>query len=51
MKNYIILTILSITFIILLTVLILSVYNIKKDIKALIEGHYNVTCYKVLYIK
>lgn len=49
MKNYIILIILSIIFIILLTVLILSIYSIKKDTKVLIEGHYNVTCYKVLY--
>lgn len=49
MKNYIILIILSITFIILLAVLILSIYSIKKDTKVLIEGHYNVTCYKVLY--
>lgn len=49
MKKYSILIIISIIFIILLAALILSIYNINKNIKALIEGHYNITCYKVLY--
>lgn len=49
MKKYSILIIVSIILIILLAVLILSIYNINKDIKVLIEGHRNITCYKVMY--
>lgn len=48
MKKYSII-IISIIFTILLAVLILSIYNINKDIKVLIEGHCNITCYKVMY--
>lgn len=49
MKKYSILIIISIIFIILLAALILSIYNTNKNIKVLIEGHRNITCYKVIY--